>query len=266
MSFIHINCLKKSIQIKITTKNIGEEHVKGVVYYWNSFDCEICLAEYPKYIKHKSLLYYLVDNKSNYEEYAQLELKMYDEEKKKPVSKGIIILNIKELSHSDVSIGRTNNNDLKLKDISVSRTHCNLSYSKGKIIVKNLEPKFGTLVYKKEHITLASNSDYACVLSGKCLIKVELIVQWSLMSILSCCRSGLNDKEVNFMQGYENLSTSNLTINDYFQTNTDNKKHIKIQNLNDSILDNVIVIENIPYIAKEKDDYSVNNYQHSSFI
>ena len=57
MKYIHYICLKKCIETKIIKKT--EQNFKS--YSWKSFSCEICKAEYPKYIKIKESLFSLVD-------------------------------------------------------------------------------------------------------------------------------------------------------------------------------------------------------------
>ena len=62
MKNIHYLCLKKCIETKIIKKT--EQNFKS--YSWKSFSCEICKAEYPKYIKIKETLFSLVDLEINY--------------------------------------------------------------------------------------------------------------------------------------------------------------------------------------------------------
>lgn len=96
MSYIHYTCLQKSIKMKETAKSLGEDTIVGKIITWNNFDCEICLSEYPKYIKHKSIIYPIIENNTGFEEYAQIEMKIYDEEKQKAISKGVIFLKLIE--------------------------------------------------------------------------------------------------------------------------------------------------------------------------
>ena len=57
MKYIHFSCLKKSIMQKIQIRN--EKYFD--LYFFKSYNCEICLETYPKYIKYKSDTYNLVD-------------------------------------------------------------------------------------------------------------------------------------------------------------------------------------------------------------
>jgi hypothetical protein len=49
MKYIHFSCLKKSIMQKIQIRN--EKNFD--LYFFKSYNCEICLETYPKYIKYK---------------------------------------------------------------------------------------------------------------------------------------------------------------------------------------------------------------------
>ena len=76
MKYIHFSCLKKSIMQKIQIKN--EKYFD--LYFFKSYNCEICLETYPKYIKYKSYTYNLVDvDLSKYTDYVQTSIIYYTE-------------------------------------------------------------------------------------------------------------------------------------------------------------------------------------------
>ena len=133
MKNIHYLCLKKCIETKIIKKT--ENNFKS--YSWKSFSCEICKAEYPKYIKIKETLFSLVDLEINYSSYVTCDYTLYDDLKKKTFRKGIIIFKINDENDSDdiITVGRSQNNKIKLKDISVSRNHCNFVKKKNKLYI-----------------------------------------------------------------------------------------------------------------------------------
>lgn len=56
---------------------------------------------------------------------------------------------IKLLEGGEISVGRNDNSQVVLKDISVSRNHCNFRYEKGNLFIQNQSSKFGTLVRPK---------------------------------------------------------------------------------------------------------------------
>ena len=172
MKNIHYLCLKKCIETKIIKKT--ENNFKS--YSWKSFSCEICKAEYPKYIKIKETLFSLVDLEINYSSYVTCDYTLYDDLKKKTFRKGIIIFKINDENDSDdvITVGRSQNNKIKLKDISVSRNHCNFVKKKNKLYIVDKGSKFGTLIYLNSPISLNSNTNECTLLSGKHLFSVNL--------------------------------------------------------------------------------------------
>ena len=172
MKNIHYLCLKKCIETKIIKKT--ENNFKS--YSWKSFSCEICKAEYPKYIKIKETLFSLVDLEINYSSYVTCDYTLYDDLKKKTFRKGIIIFKINDENDSDdvITVGRSQNNKIKLKDISVSRNHCNFVKKKNKLYIVDKGSKFGTLIYLNSPISLNSNTNECTLISGKHLFSVNL--------------------------------------------------------------------------------------------
>ena len=172
MKFIHYMCLKKCIETKIIKKT--EQNFKS--YSWKSFSCEICKAEYPKYIKIKESLFSLVDLEINYTSYVTCDYTLYDDLKKKTFRKGIIIFKINEEKDKDdiITVGRSQNNKIKLKDISVSRNHCNFIKKKNKLYIVDKGSKFGTLIYLNSPMIINPDKDEGTLISGKHLFSVNL--------------------------------------------------------------------------------------------
>jgi pSer/pThr/pTyr-binding forkhead associated (FHA) protein len=55
-------------------------------------------------------------------------------------------------------IGRGQDCDLKVSDISVSRNHCQIQYMKGKFLLQDMGSKFGTLVLCKDPVEVPLES------------------------------------------------------------------------------------------------------------
>ena len=172
MKNIHYICLKKCIESKIIKKT--EQNFKS--YSWKSFSCEICKAEYPKYIKIKETLFSLVDLEINYSSYVTCDYTLYYDLKKKTFRKGIIIFKINDENDDDdiITVGRSQNNKIKLKDISVSRNHCNFLKKKNKLYIVDKGSKFGTLIYLNSPLGLTPESTEGTLISGKHLFSVSL--------------------------------------------------------------------------------------------
>ena len=125
MRYIHYSCLKKSIMQKIQIRN--EKYFD--IYFFKSYNCEICLETYPKYIKYKSYIYNLVEvDLSKYTDYIQASIIYYtdnnnnvnnDKDKKQLSYLGYIIFNIEE--KNEMKVGRNQSNEIVLKDININK-------------------------------------------------------------------------------------------------------------------------------------------------
>ena len=65
-------------------------------------------------------------------------------------------IHIISLSDDIITIGRGHDSDVRINDISVSRSHASLKYNSqtGKLLLKDLKSKFGTLVLLKRPIEI----------------------------------------------------------------------------------------------------------------
>ena len=190
MKNIHYLCLKKCIEIKIIKK--FEQNYK--FYSWKSFSCEICKSEYPKYIRIKDLLFSLVDLEINYSSYVTCDYTLYDDLKKKTFRKGILIFKINDENEEDIiTVGRSQNNKIKLKDISVSRSHCNFVKKNNKLYIVDKGSKFGTLIYLNNSMYITPKKNEGTLISGKHWFSINLQQNQSFFGKLfsfKCCGCG----------------------------------------------------------------------------
>ena len=190
MKNIHYLCLKKCIEIKIIKK--FEQNYK--FYSWKSFSCEICKSEYPKYIRIKDSLFSLVDLEINYSSYVTCDYTLYDDLKKKTFRKGILIFKINDENEEDIiTVGRSQNNKIKLKDISVSRSHCNFVKKNNKLYIVDKGSKFGTLIYLNNSMYITPKKNEGTLISGKHWFSINLQQNQSFFGKLfsfKCCGCG----------------------------------------------------------------------------
>ena len=171
MRNIHYLCLKKCIETKIIKKS--EQNYK--FYTWKSFSCEICKSEYPKYIRIKDSLFSLVDLEINYSSYVTCDYTLYDDLRKRTFRKGILIFKINDENDEDIiTVGRSQNNKIKLKDISVSRSHCNFVKKNNKLYIVDKGSKFGTLIYLNNPMCITPKKSEGTLISGKHWFSIKL--------------------------------------------------------------------------------------------
>ena len=159
MKYIHYKCLKHYIEVNLTKKI--EQNYKS--YNWKNYSCEICKKEYPKYFKIKNTLYPLIDLEINFSSYMICDYCLYDDAKKKTNRKGILVIKINDNVDEDIiTLGRSQNNNIKLKDISVSRNHCNIIKRKNNLFVVDKGSKFGSLLYINNPLNIKLFSVKCC--------------------------------------------------------------------------------------------------------
>lgn len=253
MGFIHYKCLRQCISVRITKK----EADNIICYLWKNYECEICLNEYPKYIKYKSITYNIVDFSNNFDQYIILDYSLYEDSKNKSFRKGAIV--VKVVDNEIITIGRNQNNIIKLKDISVSRSHCYLIKKGNEIFVADKKSKFGTLLYLNKPFTITNDTskinlskafnknnknskiflknltdNQANLVSGKNFLSFKLETSWSLFGSLFsntfCCKCKKSDEDYVF----------NLDSN---RENDSNKEECNY--MNDSYADNFMRLDTI---------------------
>ena len=225
-------------------------------YTWKNFECEICKYEYPKYLKYKNTIYPMVDIENDYDSYAICDYTLFDDNKKKTFRRGLIIFKMNE-ENDEITVGRTQSNKIKLKDISVSRNHCSIIKKNNKLYVLDKGSKFGTLIYMNNPINLylnKINDNLENLISGRFSFSIGLVQNFSLFEKLfflnlQCCQcKNTNDKEVDV----ENLkeSVSAPLVNNEREINCFDDSY------DDYILD-------LGTIIRAKDDEDINNINNS---
>ena len=244
MGCIHFNCLKKCIEMNISKK--ADSYYK--FYYWKIFECEICKTEYPKYIKYKDKYYHLISLDVNFSSYMICDYWIFDDVKKKNYRRGILVINLKDDKDEEITIGRSQNNKIKLKNISVSRFHCSLIKKNKTISIIDKGSKFGSLIYVNSPFVLSTNCDSEnSFISGRYFFSITLIERKSFLEKLfpiKCC-------ECNAIRGNTDVDIEQLG-------KEDKKKKNIIKNLDKSYEDVVINMGDFIYLHKD----SSNNVEN----
>lgn len=193
MSYIHFKCLKRCILSKLHKK----EDICYISYLIKNQQCEICLKTYPKRIQYKNVCYDLIDfDYDKYDNYALCDYSIYEDNKKQLTHKGYLLINLDE--GDEITIGRNQSNNVKLKDISVSRTHCVMMLVEGKLMMKDQKSKFGSLMYIKDNERVGLSKQFDGI-SGKHLFTFNVSEKWSLFDSIfrfGCCScKNTNDDE-----------------------------------------------------------------------
>ena len=151
MQFIHLECLKKWLKTKKTIKKIDfiKKNENILIFSIEKIKCELCKEFFPEIIKHKNKIYNLFEfspeinlisseNKENFivfesiSENENFNLKIVFKFKK----------------NDEILIGRCDDCNLIINDITISRIHFKLFFSdvSQNLNLIDLNSKFGTLI------------------------------------------------------------------------------------------------------------------------
>jgi hypothetical protein len=254
LKYIHYKCLKHCIEVNLT-KRI-EQNYK--YYSWKNYSCEICKEEYPKYIKLKDSLYPLVDMEIGFSAYITCDFALYDDIKKKISRKGILIIKVNEDNDEDIiTVGRSQNNRVKLKDISVSRCHCNLIKRKNKLFIVDKGSKFGSLIYVNNPLIVNTRNTEEIIISGRHWFSINLDEETNFFSRIfspKCCQC--NEIKQNVDIDIEHLGESNQyqPINIYTNSKNINPiKDIETPILDDSYQDYILDLGDDIYLHEQSE-------------
>ena len=226
MKYIHLSCLKNSIKIKYHKKS--EQYYD--IFLFQNYNCEICLAVYPKYIIYKTQVYYLIDiDFDKFGNYVLCDLTQYIDNNQRISHLGYLMFKIED--NLELSLGRKKNNNIKLKDISVSRNHCVIMKKDDNLLIKDLGSKFGTMRYINNYIDIDFKENTK-LLSGKHELEFSLVKSWSLFGFTNVfkyccsCNQPINEQSELIIYGEDNFDKdSNIKINSEDLKNKTIKKY-----------------------------------------
>ena len=166
--FDHFKCIKNWIKGKLNKKNIENIGNTFRYYHFNNIDrCEECNT-YNVPLKFKLNIKEPFQRKLNFNDKELLNYKigsdipLYFKKIKKPNNCDYLILesieyeenscikksiHIIKLTGEDIKIGQDTKNDIVVDDSSVCKVHAIIKYDNGKLLLKNLSKKAGTLVF-----------------------------------------------------------------------------------------------------------------------
>ena len=140
--FIHYECLKYWLKQKMHKK----EEAGVISYSWKQFECEICKKPYPYIFRSNGRKYRLVDvDVPEEKNFIWLESLTFEKN-----SSRMVHLVMPNEEKNCFKLGRGHESDVRVSDISVSRTHAILKYeSDHQFYLEDNLSKFGTLVLAK---------------------------------------------------------------------------------------------------------------------
>ncbi|CAG9326895.1 unnamed protein product [Blepharisma stoltei] len=149
MKYIHVLCLQKWISSKLSTKE-GEN---SVIYCWKSMDCELCKQPFPTKVKSGRKTYEIFIAEGITTPYIVLEAMNKDHNSHR------YLYLVSFMNKCIAVLGRGHDSDVRISDISVSRSHASIKYEGGNFLLEDNISKFGTLVKLEESYKLSYESE-----------------------------------------------------------------------------------------------------------
>ena len=181
MKFIHYDCLKNWLNSKIEEDiSVDSENPEVEVISYNRRDiaCELCKEKLPDYVKFNDRYYNISFYKPKFEEFFVLESMRADKHKAKFIH--IISLDKK----NSVNIGRANECELSISELSVSRFHCIIHKDEGELYLEDNSSKFGTLVLIQNDQMVMNDYVPLRVQINKTFVKFKIVLPFKF----TCCR------------------------------------------------------------------------------
>lgn len=154
MKTIHFDCLKEWLHSKIHFK----ESTYIYSYNWKFLECELCKERFKDSYLHKGRKYQIL----NYHRPTDGDFIIFESFTNTPHKTIHVLVVPKGEKERDkvFYVGWGNDVDMRITDISVSRLHATIWYSKGKWYVWDEDAKFGTLMNFKEPIGIPCNESF----------------------------------------------------------------------------------------------------------
>jgi len=167
-NLIHLKCL--SLQLHNSLEETQMNYNPGVSYTVKKYNCEICKEPYPINVKYKDQIFRLLDY-SLPEKTNSIVLVSLNSIKENEYPLSVHLLIFIENS-SQFYLGRGQDCDVKISDISVSRKHARIRFENNEIILEDVGSKFGTLVLANEEVEI--NENVKTLQIGRSLIKANV--------------------------------------------------------------------------------------------
>ena len=234
LTYIHLNCLRKWLTLKVASKSSSTNNI--YYYSFRSLECEICKSPIPEIVEYRGKYLSLLDFKEIEPPYIILQTMYQYNFQSRNISEFNLIFVMSMKLKDFLVIGRANNSDIRLSDVSVSRNHSIISYDEGNFYIDDIGSKFGTLVLIQNNIVFLPYKEIS-IQTGKCHLIFNL--KRSYLGCFKCYKNKVYDK---------------LSYEDFFLTK-DKKVYSQIlENFNNNIVDPIEKFSSVNGSISDKDN------------
>ena len=257
MKYIHFQCLKNWLNSKIETDlsiNPEIEEEVGITYCSKDLACELCKTKFPDYINHEGKIYNISFYKPKFKQYIILESIRADKFK----TKFIHILSF-DHNKNQITLGRSNDCELSIPELSVSRFHCFIHKDKNKLYLEDNNSKFGTCILIQNPNILITDNSPLRLQKERTYIKLKLLMP---STFFSCCNTSTFDSKAFSYQAQNQkycdvassfiLKVDNLDDSDNEDENGQNEENDILNNNVDDLTGKGILMKKNKNIRKIK--------------
>lgn len=134
---VHVGCLRHWINGRLNLQGSSPERA----YFYRPLTCELCKKAYPTDVVIEEAKTPLVQVPRTQAPFIVLENMARDHAQHS--SRG---LHVVSLAEKFLKIGRGNENDVRIADVSISRCHATIRFDQGQFLLEDNRSKFGTSV------------------------------------------------------------------------------------------------------------------------
>lgn len=174
MKYIHVDCLKNWLKSKINSKIMS--HMTA--YSFKRLECELCLTPVPMKFKLRGGEYNLIELDKPEGSYI-----LFEQIVKEDHDRIYIMITFKD--RKLLKIGRSNDSDIRLSDISISRYHANITEEEDGLYLNDNKSKFGSLFLLDCHIKPIMFKSIG-IQVGRHFLLIKMVK--TFCSLLSCYR------------------------------------------------------------------------------
>ena len=183
MKYIHYLCLRNWLNSKIEEElsddSTEKDNMECVTYNKNCICCELCKTKFPDYIVHNNTYYNILFYKPKFKEFIIFQSMRIG--KDKTTYYHVVNFDDKDF----INIGRANECELSLPELSVSRFHCIIHKDNGQLFLEDNTSKFGSLILVQNKNMIVNDLMPLKLQVNKTYIKFKLNLPFSLS--LFCC-------------------------------------------------------------------------------
>uniref|UniRef100_A0A7S2N1M8 RING-CH-type domain-containing protein n=1 Tax=Zooxanthella nutricula TaxID=1333877 RepID=A0A7S2N1M8_9DINO len=135
IEYVHLKCLRYWMKSRLNVAG-----GPGGSFFYRSLSCELCTQELPARVGIDGRTSLLMEVPETKAPYVVLETMVRDARRH---SKG---LHVVSLAEKPCVLGRGHEIEVRIADVSISRSHATISYEDGNFVLRDDKSKFGTLV------------------------------------------------------------------------------------------------------------------------